>query len=203
MKIQTHGRRHLVLAFLLSLMAVASVRAGSAPAFPDTLYFNDGESDHRLELTGDDERVFLFFDVYEIAHYAEAAAVDVVSQDTVVSDGPVKALAIHFSMSLSHSQVRREFEKSMRRNAAAGWLEEAAPTIEAFTNAIDRGAEAGDRLVFYWLPGGRVFVEFNGERAFAATDTVFAKLVWSIWFGDDPVCDADELLAGVPGGMGQ
>lgn len=184
-------------------MAVAAVRAGNAPAFPDALSFTEGGVTHRLELTGEDERVFLFFDVYEIAHYVEAAVAGAVSVDTVVSDGPVKALAINFSMALSHDQVRKEFEKSMRRNAEAGWLEEAAPTIDAFMGAIDRGAESGDRLVFYWLTGGRVFVEFNGEPAFAATDTTFAKLVWSIWFGDDPVCDADELLAGVPGGMGR
>jgi hypothetical protein len=166
--------------------------------FPATIQFADEGEVHQLALTGADERVFLIFSVYEIAHYSGADAPKGV--DSVVEDGPIKALAISFSMSLSHEQVHTEFDKSLRRNADPAWLEAAAPTIDAFMASIDRGAETGDQLVFYWLEGGRVFVEFNGERAFAATDTAFAKLVWSIWFGEDPVCDADELLAGVAGG---
>jgi hypothetical protein len=39
-----------------------------------------------------------------------------------------------------------------------------------------------------------VLTEFNGERVFTADDPAFAKLVWSIWFGRDPVCDVDDLL---------
>lgn len=148
-----------------------------------------------MTLTGSDKRFVFIFRVYEIAHYLESSAVADLEPQDVVTDGPAKAIAIRFARNLGVELIRKEFKTSIRRNAEEGWLEAAAPTITAFMAAIDRDAQKGDQLVFFWLPGGQIRAEFNGEPAFRATDTTFAKLIWSIWFGADPVCDREELLA--------
>lgn len=186
----------LALACLLgSLVLMSSSQAAPGQAFPgEKTVIEDGET-HRLALTGKTERVFLFLRIYAIAHYAEVDGWPPLSPGAVVADGRRKALQIRFNRKLGAERIRKEFADSLRRNARPEWLAEAEPTIAAFINAIDRDARDGDQLVFYWLPGGQLFAEFNGERAFAATDTAFAKSIWSIWFGDDPVCDRDELLA--------
>jgi len=178
-----------------ALLLMSSAHADREHVFPAEKTISENGQIHRLAFTGKTERVFLFFSVYAIAHYAEIDGWPSLSPDTVVADGRRKALQIRFSRKLGAERIRRELADSLRRNARPEWLAEAAPTIAAFMKAIDRDARDGDQLVFVWLPGGELFAEFNGERSFSATNTAFARLIWSIWFGDDPVCDREELLA--------
>jgi len=182
------------------LVLSGSPASGAVPAFPPMVGIEEGGERHRLRLTGRSERVFLVFRVYEIAHYAELAGRTSLEPEEVVADGRAKALMIRFQRDLGVERVRKEFARSLRRNGQPAWLEDAGDTISTFLAAIDRGARAGDRLLFFWLDGGRLLVDFNGERVFAAQDTAFAKLIWSIWFGADPVCDREALLAQVAPG---
>ncbi|MEQ8262032.1 chalcone isomerase family protein [Pseudohaliea sp.] len=168
-----------------------------AAAFPQALSLHlDGER-HQLQFTGESARVVFVFRVYEIAHYAAIEDRPALTPEAVLADDRSKALMLHFQRDLGVERIRSEFAKSLRRNAQPAWLEAADDTIERFLAGIDRGVTAGDRLVFYWLEGGRLRVEFNGERAFEVADIAFARLLWSIWFGADPVCDREALLAGL------
>jgi hypothetical protein len=180
--------------------ALPASGAASQEAFPQRLRIDADGTTHELAITGLAERVIFIFRVYDMAHYVEAAALDETALTPlgVLEDGPAKAIAITFARTLGQKQIRKEFDRSLRRNARDDWLEEARATIRRFTASIDRDATEGDRLTFYWLPSGRVLTDFNGERVFSADDPAFAKLVWSIWFGRDPVCDVDELLARSP-----
>lgn len=187
-----------LLVLLLSLPAAA--RAGDSAVFPPELMFSENGEMHRMAFTGASERVFLFFKVYGIAHYAETGGPASLSLGNLVEDGRSKAILIRFHRKLGLERIRDEFAESIRRNGESQWLVDAEPTIAAFIAAIDRDARAGDQLVFYWLDGGRLIAGFNGEPSFVATDTAFAKLIWSIWFGDDPVCDRQELLAQLDAG---
>lgn len=187
----------LVCTLALPLGAAAPVSAGSPAGFPQQLSVDARGRTHELVLTGLAERVFLIFRVYDMAHYIDASSMTsaALTPRGVLEDGPAKAIAIVFARTLRQEQIRKEFDRSLRRNARAEWLEQAGATIRRFTASIDRDATEGDRLVFYWLPDGRVLAEFNGQRVFTADDPAFAKLVWSIWFGRDPVCNVDDLLA--------
>ena len=190
--------RRAVAALLLAFAAAAPVLARDVSPFPPQLDLAaDGEL-HRLALTGEAARVFLVFRVYDMAHYIDVAAAGLpLSPASVVTDGPSKAIAINFSRKLGRDQIREEFRRSLRRNAEADWLERARTSIDAFVQAIDRGARPGDRLTFFWLAGGRLLTDFNGERVFSVTDADFARLIWSIWFGAEPACDSGQLLARV------
>lgn len=190
-------RRVSTATLLLALLTgTTSPGASGTAVFEPELEFSGETGTYRMTLTGQAERKFLFFRVYDIAHYADPA---MASQDltpaTVVVDGPAKAIAIHFARTLSMKRIREELRNSIRRNARPEWIERAEPTIERFLEAIDRNAEDGDRLVYYWLPGGRIRAAFNGELLFTAEDVMFAKLIWLIWFGEDPASDRDALLA--------
>ena len=191
------ARRASTTTLLLAMLTGASSpHAFGDAAFEPELEFSGETRTYRMTLTGQTERKFLLFRVYDIAHYAEPTTdPPELTPATVVVDGPAKAIAIHFARTLSKKRVREELRNSIQRNARPDWLERAATTIERFLDAIDRDAEAGDRLVYYWLPGGRIHAEFNGEILFTAEDVMFAKLIWLIWFGEDPACDRDALLA--------
>lgn len=182
------------LAVFVLLVSAALARADDT-AFPRTIQISADDKHHELAYTGEAKRVVLFFRVYDIAHYAVTGSQQSLTPEAVVVDGPAKAIMINFSRELGRDQIKEEFDKSLRRNAEPAWLSEAQPTITAFIDTIDRGAVEGDQLVFYWLPGGRVITEFNGELAFEAADTAFAKSIWSIWFGAKPACDSEQLLA--------
>jgi hypothetical protein len=196
----------------------------AASSFPATMELTEAGIDYSLALTGESERAVLLFQVYEIAHYYEGdkredggesegayssgeaeaeARAETLQQrllpTDVVVDGPAKAIEIRFQRKLSRGRISAEFDKAIRRNAQPDWLQRARPTIDEFVQAIDRDAEAGDRLVYYWLEGGRLIAEFNGERFFSVVSEDFARLIWMIWFGDDPVCDREALLARAAG----
>lgn len=188
----------LLLAYCFALPALGG------PAFPGAMSVTDSGATHRLALTGEAARVFLVFTVYEMAHYQELdqeldergqVLRQTLAPGDVVTDGPAKAIAIRFTRNLSRDRIRTEFEKTIRRNARSEWLDRAAPTIDAFLGAIDRDARADDQVVYYWLEGGHVIAEFNGEQFFDVADADFAKLIWSIWFGENPVCDSEALLS--------
>jgi hypothetical protein len=191
------GRRTPAITLVLMMLAAASSpQAFGKASFEPTLEFTGETRTYRMTLTGQAERKFLFFRVYDIAHYADSTMdPSDLTPETVIVDGPAKALSIHFARTLSMKRVREELRSSIQRNAQPQWLERAERTIDRFLASIDRDAEAGDRLVYYWLPGGRIHAAFNGEVLFTAKDVLFAKLIWLIWFGDDPACDRDALLA--------
>ena len=183
--------------FLTLLVAAPGLRAADDMDFHPHLEVFDGDQPIRVSLTGQTARTFLLFRVYNMAHYAEPlAGKDAgLSPATVLKDGPVKAIVITFARRLGMERVRKELRISVQRNAQPGWLEQAGVTLKAFLAAIDRDIQPGDRLTYYWLPEGRLFVEFNGERFFTAQNVIFAKLIWSIWFGDAPACNREALLA--------
>ncbi|MEM1230606.1 MAG: chalcone isomerase family protein [Pseudomonadota bacterium] len=185
----------LLLLLLAAWGGSQSALASGTEPFPPVLTIADGDEQRQLALTGNDRRVVLIFRVYDIAHYAESSDLAPMSVANVIDDGPAKAISIRFLRKLRVNQIRQEFDASLRLNGQPEWLEAAQPTIDAFLAAIDRDASKGDRFSIVWLDGGRLFAEFNGERAFEASDTAFAKLIWSIWFGEEPVCDRDKLLA--------
>jgi hypothetical protein len=207
--------RRLRTAVLFIALAMQAGFASAAPVFPEKLELTEAGVEHSLALTGAAERVFLVFRVYEMAHYHEtgrgqheavrgqAPGPDEVSgsgaqqlaPEDVIADGPAKAITIRFKRRLDRDRIRAEFDKTIRRNARPEWLDRADPIVRDFVQAIDRDAQAGDELMYYWLEGGRLLAEFNGERFFSVADADFASLIWSIWFGADPVCDVDALLA--------
>ncbi len=189
------GRRRWAPPALPVLALLFACVTAQAAAFPQSLSLHLGEERQQLQFTGECARAFLIFRVYEIAHYAAIDDQPALTPEAVLADDRSKALVLRFQRDLGMERIRGEFARSLRRNAQPGWLEAADDTIERFLAAIDRGVTADDRLVFYWLEGGRLRVEFNDERSFVATDIAFARLLWSIWFGADPVCDREALLA--------
>lgn len=182
----------VVTAALINPIAAAS---GASAGLPLTLDTRVDDTDYELIYTGRAERVFLFFKIYQVAHYADGSNKQPLSFETVITDERPKAILVRFDRKLDRERIREELAKSLRRNAREEWLRDADVSITAFINAIDRDAEVGDELVFFWLPEGRLLVEFNGKLSFEVNDAAFAKLIWSIWFGEDPACEREGLLA--------
>lgn len=194
--ISSSRRAPAVILLLVMLTGASSPPVSGDAAFAPELAFSGEAQTYRMTLTGQTKRKFLFLHVYDIAHYADSTIDQKdLTPATVIVDGRAKAIAIRFARTLSMKRIRKELRNSIQRNAPPDWLERAERTTERFLEAIDRDAEAGERLVYYWLPGGRIHAEWNGEVLFTANDVMFAKLIWLIWFGDDPACDRDALLA--------
>lgn len=189
--------RAVLLLLLLVLQLPAPALA--AESFAEQLPLPGVGQDIGLELTGSSQRRVLLFKVYDIAHYAVADGEQTLSADKVLDAGPARALVIRFSRTLGQQQIRSEFRKSLERNAQPDWLEAAHGSVEAFIARIDRDADKGDELAFYWLPGGELRAYFNGELSFEVQDAAFARSLWSIWFGEHPACDKDELLLRLTG----
>ena len=67
-------------------------------------------------------------------------------------------------------------------------------TFEAY---FTRDAQAGDVILFTYLPGQGLTTELNGEAKGTITNLKFVEALWSVWFGAEPASkDMRADLAG-------
>jgi len=174
-----------------------ALTAPAAPEmFPPEMQWGDPGNEVPLTLTGTAERNVLFIQVYKMAHYLQTdfcrpGAVDTA---TLFSDEAAKHIRMKFMRDLPYEKIRGELRKSMERNAEADWLEEAAPSVERFLAAIDRDAKKEDQFTLTWLPGGKTVAQYNNQESLVFDDPSFARVLWSIWFGEQPVVSREDLL---------
>ena len=70
--------------------------------------------------------------------------------------------------------------------------------MTAFEGYFTRDAQAGDVILFTYLPGQGLATELNGEVKGTITNLAFVEALWSVWFGAEPVSgDMQDALAGV------
>jgi hypothetical protein len=189
---------HLAL-FGLLLAASAGVGKGELPpaeTFPKTLTIADKGKQYNMARTGTADRKFLVFHVYEMAHYMEQEAVQ--GQEPTMEQMLEGRKAMHIRMrfvrDLPCEKIQAELKKSMLRNAQESWIENSEAEIETFLNSIDRDANKDDVLTLSWFPDGRTVAAFNGEPAMDIHSADFARILWSIWFGEKPVVKRQDLL---------
>lgn len=180
----------------ISVTGLAVALPESQDVFPPALEVGDPGGKVELTLTGTAERNVLFIQVYKMAHYLQTdfcrpGAVDTA---TLFSDEAAKHIRMKFMRDLPYEKIRGELRKSMERNAEAAWLEEAAPSVERFLAAIDRDAKKEDQFTLTWLPGGKTVAQYNNQESLVFDDPSFARVLWSIWFGEQPVVSRDDLL---------
>ena len=198
------------------LLAAAIFLAGSARAdevgaaadqgppgfeFPSEIAVSNGDSLTRLALTGMDVRRKYFVDVYWVAHYmqdppngSEAAIFE-----TVLTDGPVKQLTLQFVRDVKAKRLRNGVREDFKRCATKSELSELGDIVERFVASV-RDAQIDDRFVLRWLPGGRIQAAHHDEVVFDVTDPKFARIVWSIWFGEKSIVEREALISKVVSG---
>lgn len=165
--------------------------------FPSVVTVTSGDADITLSLTGVTVRKKFFFKVYGMAHYMESppTGTEKAVLAAILSDGKAKQIVMEFAREVGMEQIQGAYRDGFRENADKDEMKQIQPMVEQFVSAVKSGVKDGDRYILTWLPGGTIHAKFGSDEAPPLTDPTFARVLWTIWFGDDSIVDPEELVS--------
>ena len=189
----------VVLACALSPLSAQEkvTEPSTGKTFPASITFSSGGTEYQLQLTGVTVRKKLVFKVYGMAHYMqnpvrmdEAGAVK-----QVLTEGKAKQITMIFVRDVDAASIQGAYRDGFAENASKEELASLKGTIEKFVASFAAGVKETDVYILRWLPGGTVIPIIKGEEKEAITNPLFARVLWTIWFGEDSIVDPDDLVS--------
>lgn len=164
--------------------------------FPANISFVRNGSSYNLSITGLAVRSRFIFNVYCLAHYMQdpPSGTARVVLNAIMSDSQAKQVTMHFVRDVSADRIRQALLEGFRRNATDSEMKMIQPFVDQFARAIYRDVKEDDQFVIRWVPGGTTTSVFEGREVSTITSVLFAKVLWSIWFGEHSVVKRDHLL---------
>jgi len=191
----------LALAFLGAGAAAAQdtlVEPSTEKQFPTSVSFAYDGTTYTLEASGATVRKKFFIKVYAVVHYIDTKLEGPPEARIaeVLKDEHAKQLTLDFSRDVGKTQIQDAFRDGFAANATEAEASSIKPVVDKFLMYFDREVKENDTLIFRWLPGGVVLTEAYGESRPPLKDPLFARVLWTIWFGEDSIVDPEELVMG-------
>ena len=196
--------RHAIAAVILLACAITPLSAqekvtepSTGKMFPATVSFSSGGTEYQLQLTGVTVRKKFVFKVYGMAHYMQNPARmkedEAIKQ--VLSEGKAKQITMIFVRDVDAASIQGAYRDGFAENASKEELASLKGTIEKFVAGFSAGVKVDDVYILRWLPGGTVIPIIKGEEKEAITNPLFARVLWTIWFGEDSIVDPEDLVS--------
>ena len=99
-----------------------------------------------------------------------------------------------FLRALSAKQIQKSLISGIKLNSSEEEYLLITPQVEEFIQAIDGDVEQGDEFIIRWLPDSTLVSIFQGKQISAIKNHIFAKTLWSIWFGNNSIVDRKSLI---------
>lgn len=154
-----------------------------------------------LSLTGLTIRKKFIFKVYSIAHYIETdndvSDVEITDKDiykTILQYSGAKQISMIFMRSLTAVQIKESLTSGIKKNSAEGEYQLILSSVETFNRAITADVKENDEFTLRWLPDGTLISLFQGQEISAIKDPRFARIIWSIWFGEKSIVNREALV---------
>jgi len=164
--------------------------------FPKEVTFKRGESSYMATLTGVAVRKKLIFKVYGMAHYMQdpikGSKNDVFK--SILTDGRAKQIDMIFVRDVDLGKIQEAYRDGFKNNSTADELRTIDQQIKTFLGFFTKDVKENDEFILRWLPGGTIVAVVQGEEKPAITDLTFAKVLWTIWFGEDSIVDREDLI---------
>ena len=166
-------------------------------SFPAQVSFSNSGKEYTLKVTGLAVRKKVIFKVYGIAHYIENFTPGEKEDafKAVLTDGQAKQITMDFSRDVSPDQIKGAYSDGFKEQATPEELQKIQPLVDQFLGYFSKDVKENDTFILRWLPGGTIIPLIYGEEKPAITNVTFARVLWSIWFGEDSIVDRDDLIA--------
>jgi hypothetical protein len=138
-----------------------------------------------LDLIGEAERTFLFFDVYDIAYYKELLLSKGVSLN--------EALYLKYERNLSKEKIHEVLEKGIKSNLTSQDFRSLSSEIDSLLSTIGKDIYDGDVLTILKSPNGQLSFLYNRSFVYKLDNSLLANAVWDIWMGEKSVIDRESL----------
>ncbi|MBA2491330.1 MAG: chalcone isomerase family protein [Gammaproteobacteria bacterium] len=112
-----------------------------------------------------------------------------------MSPDTAKQVTLAFARELDAEQVRDGFMESFIQHASPEEIRATQAALQAFLRAVHKDVVEGERFTVRWLPGGRLISMYQGEVVSEIPNPTFARVCWSVWFGDASIVDREQLIA--------
>ena len=164
--------------------------------FPGQVSFTHDGKNYTLTLTGVSVRKKLVFKVYGMAHYIESFTKGGSQEafDAVMADGKAKQITMEFARDVDAAKIKETYEDSFKEHATREELKAIKPSLDQFLGYFTQDVKENDQFVLRWMPGGTIASTIIGQEKPPIADAAFARILWSIWFGEDSVVDRDDLV---------
>ena len=191
-------RRYFTLLWICCLAPLQCVAAHDASGFSEQLTFTEKGEDITLSLTGVAERSVLFFDVYTLAHYStediSAGSDKQQIYNDILESNTTKQISILFNRDLKAKQIAGKLSDGVQDNCADDEFQQIESDLALFKNVINQDVKKNDKFSLRWLHDGRLIMLFHGEQVGELDNPLLAKLLWSIWFGEQSVVNRKDLV---------
>lgn len=185
-----------------SLFFSVSLHAAKPFDFSNNLTVDHHEEPLTLLLTGQAMRSKFVFSVYDIAHYSDSLSPLTTTRptpdedvfDNILQSGGTKQISMVFRRDLKASQIQKALSEGVKSNCVGDEYERVAADLETFRTAINQNVKKHDRFVMRWLPDGKLISIYEDEVISEIDNAMLARLLWSIWFGENSVVDRDKLV---------
>lgn len=151
-----------------------------------------------LQLSGSAIRKRFFLKIYRISHYMKwpiNRIVDSHALFTLISSGKVEQrLELVFLRSVSRKQLENALVEGVKRNNPGRDVSDIEAEIKTLSSGVDKEIEAQTHLVLARSASDVLTVYFNDEKVVESNNKMFNESLWSIWFGDKPTVDKNELI---------
>lgn len=181
--------------FLLAQETVQESSTGKL--FPAAISVTQDGKSIPLTLTGTTVRKKLIIKVYALAHYMQdpPSGQEKDLYAAVLTDGKAKQLTMEFVREVGMDKIRDAYRDGFKENATADEYKAITPLVEQLIGYFATDVKENDRFIVRWLPGGVVQAQVQGKEMPAITNTTFARVLWSIWFGEDSIVDREDLVS--------
>jgi len=196
--------RNLLLGTSLAGMALLTAAAqdrveesSTGKSFETQTVFTHNGSQYAQKLTGVTVRKKLVFKVYAMAHYMQdpAAGSKEAALESILSDGKAKQITMVFVRDVDRQKIQDAYRDGFKENATAEDLKKMQPSVDQFVSFFSSDVKEDDQFVLHWLPGGVVIANVQGTEKPEIKDPLFARTLWSIWFGEDSIVRRNDLVS--------
>ncbi len=164
--------------------------------FPAEVTFKNGETSYTVTATGMAVRKKVIIKVYGMVHYMENP-VKGKEKDlfaAILTDGKAKQISMEFVRDVGLDKIQEAYRDGFKSNASKADFPKLEPLVNQFVGYFTKDVKENDQFVLRWLPGNTIIAIVQGEQKPPITDALFARTLWSIWFGEDSIVDRDDLV---------
>jgi hypothetical protein len=192
----------LLLAGLTAALAQETITEPSTEkSFPATVTFKADGKDYSLKATGVAVRKKVIIKVYGMIHYMQdppgAGSRDAIFR-AVLTDGKAKQITMNFSRDVTPEQITGAYRDGFAENATKEELKSIQASLDKFLGYFTQPVKENDVFTLRWIPGGTIVPVIYGKDQEPISNPLFAKVLWSIWFGEDSIVDREDLVARIP-----